>query len=217
MKTRIVTIRRVSTKKQGTSGLGLEAQQVALDSYVAANDVEVVGQFTEVGSGRKKNRPVLEDAIALCKREKATLVVARLDRLGRRVSVISALLESNIEIKFLDFPHSNRLMLHVLASIAEYESSLISSRVKASIDVYKSNGGEWGKYGKHLAKKNKESARAFAETIGVQIREAITRTRKPTYSRIADKLNAKGIKTRMGKKFYAASVRNAMNQLELSF
>jgi DNA invertase Pin-like site-specific DNA recombinase len=216
MRTRIVTIRRVSTKKQGDTGLGLEAQQIALDSYVAANDVEVVGQFTEVGSGRKKHRPILDDAIALCKKEKATLVVAKLDRLGRRVSVISTLLESNIDIKFLDFPDSNRLMLHVLASIAEYESSLISQRVKAAIDVYKSNGGEWGKYGKSLALKNQASALMFAQSISNPIKEAITRTRKPTYSRIADKLNAKGIKTRMGKKFYAASVRNAMNQLEMS-
>jgi DNA invertase Pin-like site-specific DNA recombinase len=217
MKTRIVTIRRVSTKKQGSTGLGLEAQQIALDSYISANDVEVVGQFTEVGSGRKKNRPVLDKAIALCKKEKAMLVVAKLDRLGRRVSVISALLESNIEIKFLDFPDSNRLMLHVLASIAEYESSLISSRVKSAISVYQSKGGEWGKHGKHLAKQNKKSAKAFAESIGAHIKEAITRTRKPTYSRIADKLNSNGIKTRTGKKFFPASVRNAMNQLEISF
>lgn len=216
MRTRIVTIRRVSTKKQGDTGLGLEAQQIALDSYVAANDVEVVGHFTEVGSGRKKNRPVLDDAIALCKKEKAMLVVAKLDRLGRRVSVISALLESNIEIKFLDIPDSSRLMLHVLASIAEYESSLISQRVKAAIDVYKSNGGEWGKYGKHLAKKNQDSALMFAQSISNPIKEAITNTRKPTYSRIADKLNAQGIKTRLGKKFYAATVRNAMNHLGMS-
>ena len=217
MKMKIVTIRRVSTKKQGDTGLGLEAQKTALDNYVASNDVEVIGEFTEVGSGRKKNRPVLDRAIALCKQEGATLVVAKLDRLGRRVSVISALLESNIEIKFLDFPNSNRLMLHVLASIAEYESSLISGRVKMAIEVYKGNGGEWGKYGKQLAQKNKESAKAFAQTIGGKIAEAITRTRKPTFARIADKLNAQGVRTRTGKKFYPASVRNAMKHLGMSF
>jgi len=217
MKTKIVTIRRVSTKKQGASGLGLESQKNLLDAYIAANDVEVVGEFTEVGSGRKKHRPVLDKAIAACKKHKAMLCVAKIDRLGRRVSAVSALLESNIEIKFLDFPDSNRLMLHVLASIAEYESSLISSRVKAAISVYKDRGGKWGKNGKHLAKQNKKSAKAFAETIGAQIKEAITRTRKPTYSRIADKLNSSGIKTRTGKKFFPASVRNAMNQLEMSF
>ena len=217
MKTKIVTIRRVSTKKQGEDGLGMESQRKALDYFITNNDVEVIGDFVEIGSGRKKNRPILDEAITACKKHKAMLVVAKLDRLGRRVSVISALLESNIEIKFLDFPDSNRLMLHVLASIAEYESSLISSRVKSAISVYKDRGGKWGKNGKHLAEQNKKSAKAFAETLTDEIREAIQRTRKPTYARVADKLNAKAIKTRTRKKFYPASVRNAMTKLEMSF
>jgi DNA invertase Pin-like site-specific DNA recombinase len=217
MKNKIITIRRVSTKKQGEDGLGMESQRKALDYFITNNDVEVMGDFVEIGSGRKKNRPILAEAIAACTKHKAMLVVAKLDRLGRRVSVISALLESNIEIKFLDFPESNRLMLHVLASIAEYESTLIGNRVKESIAVYKENGGEWGKHGQKLAKQNKESAQIFAQTISEAITATIQRTRKPTYARIADKLNASGVKTRTGKRFYPASVRNAMKQLEMSF
>ncbi len=212
---KIVKFSRCSTKKQSDKH-SLESQDMALQDYVDKNDVEVVGDFVEVGSGRRVNRPIVDAAIATCKRENATLVVARLDRISRRASMLNTLIESNIEFLALDFPNADKLTLGIMAQMAAYESRLISDRTRAAIKVRKAQGVKWGNYGRELAQVNKDAAKVFADTIREEIRKAIDSTRVPTFKRISDKLNAAKVKTRQGKKFYPATVRRVMGRLEMS-
>ena len=112
---------RVSTDRQGDSGLGLEAQGKTVRDYLAHHDGELVVTYTEVESGKRNNRPELQKALEACRKEKATLVIAKLDRLGRNVAFISHLMESKVEFVAVDNPHTNKLMLHMLAALAEHE------------------------------------------------------------------------------------------------
>jgi len=212
---KVVLFRRCSSRKQADA-FSLDAQKAALNDYVAKNDVEVVGEFVEVGSGRKKNRPILDEAIALSKKHKATLVVARLDRAGRRAALLTNLIESDVAFLALDFPNACRLTLGIMAQIAAHESYLIGERTKAAIKVRKAAGVEWGVTGKDLAKVNKKRAKDFSDTLREPIAEIINSTRKPTLERVAHKLNARGLKTSQGKKFHSNTVRRVLKRLELA-
>lgn len=140
---RYVAYYRVSTRQQGRSGLGLEAQRSAVANFLRANSSELFGEFTEVESGTKKNRPQFLEALRVCRVYSATLVIAKLDRLARNVALTAALMESGVEFVAADFPQANRLTLHILAAIAEYEAKLISERVKAAIVASKARGVVW--------------------------------------------------------------------------
>src|SRR5882672_1527849 len=144
MAKRIVGYVRVSTKGQGESGLGLEAQQAAIDGYIANVGATVTACYTEVESGRKSDRPQLAKALAHAKRSGATLVVAKLDRLGRNVAFLSALMEAKVDFIAVDNPAANKLTLHILAAVAEAEAEAISSRTKAALAAYKARGGKLG-------------------------------------------------------------------------
>ncbi len=137
---RFVAYYRVSTERQGRSGLGLEAQRAAVEGYLGHNGWEMVGEFTEVESGRKADRPQLARALASCRVHDATLVVAKLDRLARNVHFISALMESGVEFAAVDFPQANRLTVHILAAVAEHEREMISARTKAALAAAKARG-----------------------------------------------------------------------------
>ena len=134
---------RVSTQRQGTSGLGLQAQQEIIQKYL--NGKTPIAEFVEVESGRKSDRPKLHEALELCKKKKATLIVAKMDRLSRNVTFTSQLLDSGIEIVFCDFPRANRLVLTIIAAISEYEAGLIRQRTKAALQVKKEQGCQLGK------------------------------------------------------------------------
>jgi DNA invertase Pin-like site-specific DNA recombinase len=125
---RYVAYYRVSTQKQGSSGLGLEAQQNAVANFLRGNSP--VDAFTEVESGRNPERPKLTQAIARCRELKAKLLIAKLDRLARSVAFISNLMESDVEFTVADFPEANRLTIHILAAVAEHEARLISERTR---------------------------------------------------------------------------------------
>jgi DNA invertase Pin-like site-specific DNA recombinase len=142
-KTVYVAYMRVSTQRQGTSGLGLQAQQEIIRKYL--NGISPIAEFVEVESGRKSERPKLHEALELCKKNKATLIVAKMDRLSRNVAFTSQLLDSGIEIVFCDFPRANRLVLTIIAAISEYEAGLIRQRTKAALQVKKENGCQLGK------------------------------------------------------------------------
>ena len=118
-KKNLVAYVRVSTKKQGVSGLGLEAQRAAVAEYAKREGLRVVAEYVEVESGKKASRPELAKAMSHCRAAKAKLVVAKLDRLARNVAFLSALMESNLDFVALDNEHANRLTLHVLAAVAE--------------------------------------------------------------------------------------------------
>lgn len=137
MSNRFVAYFRVSTQKQGEDGLGMEAQAMAVASYVARVGGEVVATFKEVESGRKDARPELDRALEECKRRRATLVIAKLDRLSRRVSFISKLMDGKVPIVACDFPEANELTLHIMAAVAQHERKAISARTKAAMAAAK--------------------------------------------------------------------------------
>ena len=131
---------RVSTAKQGQSGLGLEAQTAAVAAYLKANSLELVAGLTEIESGKVNDRPKLAEAVALAKRNKAVLVIAKLDRLARSVATIANLLESGVEFVAADMPFANRLTIHLLAAVAEHEAAMVSTRTKAALAAAKARG-----------------------------------------------------------------------------
>jgi DNA invertase Pin-like site-specific DNA recombinase len=137
---RYVAYYRVSTGQQGRFGFSIEAQRVAVQEYVAANPGVIVAQFSEIMSGRKDNRPELAKALSLCRILRATLIIARLDRLSRNVGMIARLMESGLEFVAADFPHANRFTVHILAAVAEYESRLNSERMKEAIAAKRERG-----------------------------------------------------------------------------
>jgi DNA invertase Pin-like site-specific DNA recombinase len=171
---------RVSTERQGQSGLGLEVQQQSVISFAAANHYVLHGEFVEVESGKKNNRPILLEALAACKNQNATLLIAKLDRLGRNVAFISKLMESGVEFKAVDNPFAGKLIVHIMAAFAEHERDIISERTSAALQAAKKNGVQLGTNGKYiLSKRNKKRADDFAEKM------------KP----ILQKINNRGIKT----------------------
>ena len=214
---KICSYSRCSTKRQGESGLGLEAQETAIQSYVDHHSAEVIGQFVEVESGTKSNRPELAKAIALAKKEKAVLVVAKLDRLARNVHFISGLMESKVEFVALDFPEANKLTLHLLAAMAEYEATLISQRTKAALAAAKKRGVVLGANGRVLAEANIKAADQWADSIAEIMTQAIAACRKKTLQNLANKLNSWGVKTRTGRDFAPTTVMRLMKRLDLSF
>ena len=214
---KIVTYTRVSTRRQGESGLGLEAQEAAIQNYTLENSAEVIGGFVEVESGKKSNRPELAKAIALAKRTKSKLVVAKLDRLARNVHFISGLLESKVDFVALDFPEANTFTLHIMAALAEQEARLISERTKAALAAAKRRGVVLGSHSRKLADKNIASADKWAASISDSLISVIASCRKKTLQNVANKLNKKGITTRTGKSFAPTTVMNLMKRLDLSF
>ena len=135
---------RVSTAKQGASGLGLEAQQEAVRSHLNGGVWKLVAEVVEVESGKRSSRPKLQEALRLAKLHKATLIIAKLDRLARNVAFVSALMEAGVEFTAVDFPQANRLTIHILAAVAEHEAAMISSRTKAALAAAKAHGTKLG-------------------------------------------------------------------------
>ena len=148
---------RVSTDRQGKSGLGLEAQREAVMKYLNGGRWTLVGEFTEIESGKRDDRPELEKALAACKKQKAKLVIAKLDRLGRSLALIAALMESGVEFVVVDNPHANKLTIHILAAVAQHERELISERTKAALAAVKKRGKRLGT--PKLNERNVRSAR----------------------------------------------------------
>lgn len=139
-----VSYLRQSTIKQQVSRLGVDAQREIIKSYLGDTSL-ILREYVETESGKKNNRPRLSEALELCKRTNSVLICAKLDRLSRNVAFTSRLLESDVEIVFCDFPKANRLLLHIVSSIAEYEASLISERTRLSLEVKKGQGAVLGK------------------------------------------------------------------------
>ena len=129
---------RVSTARQGRSGLGLEAQKLAVATHLKGR--EVISEFVEIESGRRSDRPQLAAALALCRVHRATLVIAKLDRLARNVAFVSNLMESGVDFEAVDFPQANRLTIHILAAVAENETKMISDRTRAALAAAKERG-----------------------------------------------------------------------------
>lgn len=140
----IVSYLRVSTARQGASGLGLEAQRAAVQGFAATGGHTIVAELLEIESGGKADRPQLAAALATCRLHRATLVIAKLDRLARNVAFIANLMNGGVEFVACDMPHANRLTLHLLAAIAEHEREMISQRTKAALAAAKARGVRLG-------------------------------------------------------------------------
>ena len=209
---RYVAYYRVSTDRQGQSGLGLEAQQLAVENYLNGGDWQLIDSFTEVESGKRSNRPQLQVALDACRRQKATLVIAKLDRLGRNVAFIASLMDSRVEFVCCDNPHANRLMLHMLAAFAEHEREQISKRTKAALAAAKRRGVVLGRNGKVLAAENQAQADRFAAAMAPIIAEL--RTQGFTSQRsLAAELNRQQIPTANGGQWHQPTVQRLLKRL----
>tara|TARA_R110000851_G_scaffold35348_2_gene93040 strand:- start:134 stop:787 length:654 start_codon:yes stop_codon:yes gene_type:complete len=200
----VIAYYRVSTQRQGKSGLGLEAQRAAAEAYVQSNGATLLGEFIEVESGRKSDRPELNAALITCRKRGATLLIAKLDRLARNVHFISGLLEADVRFVAIDMPNADRFMLHVYAAMAEEEARRISERTKAALRAAKARGVELGKNGKSLALKHAENAKVFSSCVGPTISQL--RAQGLSMKIIADRLNSDNVLSYTGGKWYAASV-----------
>src|SRR5262245_39782185 len=203
---------RVSTKSQGESGLGIEAQRSAVQAYVRQSGGTLARCYTEVESGKRADRPELARALAHARRMKATLVVAKLDRLARNVAFLSALMDSKVPFVSCDNPHANRLTLHILAAVAEAEALAISQRTKAALAAYKARGGKLGgslpqcrNLTAEAVKKGRERSAMVrsktAEEAYADLKPIIAQRREvgASLQAVADELNSQGHTTRRGK------------------
>lgn len=210
---------RVSTQKQGQSGLGLEAQKEIVKNYIGKNNL--LNEYTEIESGRKKNRTELNKAIAQCKATKAILIIAKLDRLARNVSFVFALRESGISFIACDLPDFNTLTLGVFASFAQYEAEKISQRTKDALAAKKARGFKLGSPAKMQdkvrragnvarANNNKDKLKSAYETA-----KGMLQGKNPSsLYKIMQTLNNAGLTTVKGKIFTITAIKNMLNLFE---
>ena len=213
---RFVAYLRVSTQKQGYSGLGLEAQRDIIKNYL--REKKTIFEYIEVESGRKtdKGRPKLKEALSQCRTYGAKLIVAKLDRLARNVSFLSALLDSDVEIVFIDFPQANKMVLNILASISQYEAELISTRTRQALAAKKARGCKLGnpehlleKYQAAIEKSNQTNRRKAADNPNNKRAVAMLKVlaaQGMTLTEMTDKLNNEGFVTSKGYQFRPSQV-----------
>jgi DNA invertase Pin-like site-specific DNA recombinase len=217
---RVIAYYRVSTKKQGDSGLGLEGQEVAVTAYVAATGAKLLAPpYREVESGRHSDRPELAKAIAHARRAHATLLIAKLDRLARNVHFISGLMESKVDFVACDMPTANRLTVHILAAVAEDEARAISERTKAALAAAKARGAKLGT--DNLTPEGTRKGLAAATIARRSNAEAAYRDIAPmirdmanagaSLNAIAKRLNDAGEVTRRGAQWTAMQVSRVLN------
>jgi DNA invertase Pin-like site-specific DNA recombinase len=180
---------RVSTNKQGISGLGLEAQREAVSVYLNGGKWNLVKEVVEVESGKRNDRPSLAEAMRLCKKHKATLIIAKLDRLARNVHFISGLMESGVDFVACDMPEANKLILHVMAAFAEHEADAISKRTVAALAAAKARGIQLGGLRTSI-ERSREIAAAAREANSEKAAEARARVLP-----IIEQLQAEGATT----------------------
>jgi DNA invertase Pin-like site-specific DNA recombinase len=209
---------RVSTDRQGRSGLGLDAQRKSVLDYLDGGRWELVAEFTEVESGRRNDRPELDKALAACKRNKAKLVIAKLDRLSRNLAFIATLMDSGVEFVAVDNPHANKLTIHILAAVAQHEREIISARTSAALEAAKARGKRLGnpklsEARRHAARARREKADRHSANILPLIRE-IQNTGVKSLRGIARALAARGVRTARGGAWTAVQVSDILGRLK---
>ena len=209
--------------KQQLSGLGVEAQREIIHNHV--KNKQILAEYIETESGKKSNRPQLLTASAMCRKTNSILIVAKLDRLSRNVAFTSKLLESDVEIVFCDFPQANRLILHIISSIAEYEAGLISQRTKQSLQAKKARGIKLGKSDNLMNKfeqaiyNSSRTNKAKAENNPNNMRAiALLRSlsmQGKSLSEMTDLLNEQGFVTSKGCQFQITQVKRLLVRVGL--
>ena len=184
---KFVSYLRVSTPRQGRSGLGLEAQRQAVEEYLNGGRWKLVEEVIEVESGRNNKRPQLQHALSGCRLHNATLVVAKLDRLSRNASFLLTLRDSSVEFVAADLPQANRLTVGILAMVAEQEAEAISSRTRAALAAAKRRGVILGRP-EHLD----AVARRLGTKASAQVRSAQANQRAADLAPVVSGLRAKG-------------------------
>lgn len=213
---KFVTYRRVSTKKQGESGLGLEAQDRDIAFFLAgyAADAEVIAQFIEVDSGANDSREVLIEAIDLCRQTGATLLVAKLDRLSRDVAFIATLMKDpKVNFRVAVMPHASKFELHIYAALAEQEREMISQRTKMALAELKAAGKALGGLRAKTAARNAET-RQLAYAQAVDLQDAFEAMKGMSLSEMAEELNARDISTARGGAWSATQVKRVKDRLQ---
>lgn len=213
---------RVSTKRQGDSGLGLEAQKDICEKYIKEQEGEPVATFKDVESGTHRDRPGLWQAIEFCKANRCCLVVAKLDRLARDVEFIFKVVNSGIKIHFCDMPMVNTMILGVFASVAQYERELISKRTKDALAAKRARGEHLGRpKGTSLEEANQASSiarrqRALNDPTNKTIWEVVrihtkdfTEVHKANFEEAVKTLNKMGVKTTSGMDMNIDRIRSA--------
>jgi DNA invertase Pin-like site-specific DNA recombinase len=207
---KFVAYYRVSTAKQGASGLGIEAQRAAIENYLNGGKWTIVAEYTEVESGRRKDRPALEKALSAARLHRAPLIVAKVDRLTRSVAFLSRLLEAGADVRFADLPAlegpTGRFMLQQMAAVAELEAGLISSRTKAALAAAKARGKKLGGHrGSSLTEKARakgrkvQSIRAKERALDIEpVLKSIRTTGITSLNGLAHALTARGVPTPRG-------------------
>jgi DNA invertase Pin-like site-specific DNA recombinase len=201
---------RVSTAKQGSSGLGLEAQEAAIQQYLRPDD-QLLATFVEIESGADSDRPELAKALRHVELTGATLLVAKLDRLSRAVSFIAQLMDSKVDFVACDQPSASRLTVHIYAAMAEHERNMISERTKAALQAAKARGAKLG--GFRGVKVNPAlgtaAKRKQAHSFNSRVAEAIAELQRQGVnglSELARRLNADGVRTSRGGEWKATQV-----------
>ena len=200
---------RVSTLQQGRSGLGIEAQKQAVQDFLKQYPGELLAEFVEVESGKNSNRPELNKAIDFCELTGGTLVVAKLDRLSRDLHFLTSLQKRNLQFKICDMPQIDELTIHVLGATAQHELRLISNRTRVALAQAKQRGVRLGN--PHLdvirnrdvtaANKARSIAQAEWRTKILKVISHLQSEGHTTCQQLANELNARGLRTRRGKKF----------------
>jgi DNA invertase Pin-like site-specific DNA recombinase len=208
---------RVSTDKQGKSGLGLDAQRHAVQQYLNGGTWSLIGEFTEIESGKRNERPELEKALTICKRQKAKLVIAKLDRLSRNLAFIATLMDSGVEFVAVDNPHANKLTVHILAAVAQHEREMIAQRTKDALQAAKARGVVLGNprladVRDRAVANLKADADRFARNVAPIIRE-IKSTGVASHRGIARSLNARGVATARGGAWTAVQVSSILKRV----
>lgn len=221
---RLVAYERVSTARQGQSGLGLEAQRRQIAEFAATRGAEVLARFTEVESGRKADRPELAKALHHAKVTGATLVIAKLDRLSRNAAFLLALRDSGVEFVAVDMPEANDLTVGIMALVAEAEREAISRRTKEALASAKARGVKLGnpngaqslrragKGGAALRKTVSANAAAFAQDLAPVLAD-IRSAGHTSLRTIASELTARGIRTRRGGQWGVGNVTGLLNRI----
>jgi DNA invertase Pin-like site-specific DNA recombinase len=201
---------RVSTKKQEKSGLGLEAQENDVRRF-AREHGQLIAEFTDVISGKSSKIRQLDCALKLAKAEKATLLVAKLDRFSRKVSFISWLLEQKVDLCVVEMPTASTFQLHIYAALAQEERRLISDRTKSALQAAKARGVVLGKSSEQRSFENSSNAFEFAHNTLALVRSF--RESGDGYTLISRKLNEMGVESFRGKRFHPSTVRNMVMYL----
>jgi len=219
MEGQFVAYYRVSTTRQGNSGLGLDAQRQAVDDYLNGGNWTLLREFTEVETGKGSNaldkRPQLKDAIAFAKKHKAKLIIAKLDRLARNVAFVSALMESKVQFVCADMPEANELTLHIVAAMAQYEGKRISERTREALQAAKRRGVKLGKV-ENLhrgCKQRQDRAKEFASNLKDTL--AAYRLEGLTQRAMVQRLNQIGVMTSQGYDWKLMTLQRVLKRLGL--